>query len=178
LLAVNSANVTPAEGQINGMTATRLTAKDGSRAMQYYIPAGADWLILSVTPSGDAKFAKVVDAAARTIREVDPGEAPADPFAPNRIARRLVDDFEHAAAILENEGDAAEDAVAGLLSSEDRNTRQLALTYLKKHATERSADSLRHVALDPDSGIADLAKAGLSRIQSNAATQPADAPKP
>ncbi|HET6246670.1 MAG TPA: MJ0042-type zinc finger domain-containing protein [Tepidisphaeraceae bacterium] len=178
LLAINGANMNASEGQINGMTTTRLVETAGERATQYYIPAGDKWIVIQVHPAADPFYAKVVNAAARTIREIDPGESLSDPLSPVFIAPRLMDDYDRAAAILKKAGPAGEDAVDGLLSSEDPATRQTALKYLAENATIRSAQALRKATLSSDLGTADMARNVIAHIQSVAATQPADATAP
>jgi HEAT repeat protein len=179
LLGIDGANVTVAEGQLGGgeLTVTRVIDNGGEHVTKYIVPAGDRWVIIEVHPGGDPVFARIVNAAARTLRQIEPGEAKNSPFSPALTALRLADDYEHASAILRHQGAAAEEAVDKLLTSSDNPLRQQALTYLKDNGTSRSLQALGRAALDPDPAIADLAKKALAQVQAAPpASQPTEGP--
>ena len=100
-------------GQISGLFATRVAMSDATQESQevdYLVPISDEWLIVHLTfPMQNSAAGKVLEAAARTLRQADVGEARADPFAAKYIVSRLADDFEHVAPILRSQGPLAED---------------------------------------------------------------------
>jgi HEAT repeat protein len=135
------------------------------------------WLIVDFTaPSTDPTFVAVLGAAARSVRQIQPGEERVDPFSASLIASRLVDDFDHVSALLRNQGPAGEDAVAGLLRSKDGPTRLKAMELLKDIATERSLPALRRAAKDADPVIAGMAQEIVQRLRPGDDLPPATSP--
>jgi hypothetical protein len=169
MLTVNRTNVTVSYGQLDGVLFTKIENSSdqvGDHSTQFIGPFDDVWLIVDFTAlPGDPNFAAVLGAAARTVRQIEPGEERSDPFAANLIAAHLVDDYDHVAPLLRSQGSAAEDALAGLLlKSKDGPTRMKALELLKEIATERSLPALRRAARDADPAIAGLAKEVVERI--------------
>lgn len=181
LLTINRTNVEVSYGQIDGVLFTRIQGRPdapGDHSTQFIGPFDDVWLIVDfAVPAGDPNFAAVLGAAARSVRQIEPGEERSDPFAANLIAPRLAEDFEDVAALLRSRGKAAEDALVGLLQSKDGPTRMRALELLKDIATERSLPALRRAAKDPDPIAAGLAQEAVQRLQPAEASQtPGTAP--
>ena len=168
LLVINRPNLTVKRGQIQDTVFTEIEGAaevQGETLTQYIAPFDADWLFVEFMAPNHSEYARVLRAAACTVRLAEPGEQRVDPFGPGQIAPRLVEDYHTIAAFLRAQGPAGEDAVAGLLQAKDRALRESAITLLMEIATERSLPAIRRAATDADPIVVEHARTVLLRLQ-------------
>lgn len=149
LLAVYRPNGVSSVGMVNSIPFMRIADQASAsevreRFVQYLTLDGDRWLAITIEcPAADAQAAESLEIMARTIRRSAPNEQPADPFAPHRVAARLMDSFEEAAVILKAHGPAAEACLIECLSSTDEIMRMRAAQVLGDVGGEKSVEALR-----------------------------------
>jgi HEAT repeat protein len=166
LFVLESEQASHQTGTLAGASFVRVESGAGSQQKVTYAGlVDGKWLVASIWASSDGEALSAMENAVKTLRKRSPGEARADPFAPQRLLARLADDPQQAAALLRKSGASLEDLLIEAVESKDRRVSDEAAKLLAEVATEKSLPVLRKLAASTDREQSAAARAALQRLR-------------